>query len=196
MTQKCFVCKTGHMTQSGSHMYCDKCNFTHFVVTPGYIDACVVLLAELVSNTKFNSRKDVARAVFEHITSHLPHLDNYISTVVNGQEALGGTLLPAIETQAINLQIGITVHNPETAANNLRCQCGSESFHMVSVGKLDCKECTAEYKYQESSGTFQPTFLCKCGSAAWYDEDDHLVLCKSCDKPYMKTILGFQEVSS
>lgn len=196
MTEKCYVCKTGHMSKSGSHLYCDKCNFSRFIVTNEYIDSCVVVLADLVSNTKYATKQDLARSVFVHIASHLPMLDQYLSTVVNGQEALGGVLFPAIEAQAVNLQIGTDILNPEEAVKSLRCQCGSESFNMHSPSKVVCAKCTATYRYQESSGKFMPEFLCQCGCAAYTEEDKFIVTCSGCDKPYMKTINGFQAVGS
>lgn len=197
MKEKCFVCKTGNMTLSGSHLYCDSCSFTRFVVTNDYIDACVVVLADLVSNTQFNNRKDVANALFEHIEKHLPMLDQYLNTVTNGQKNLGGILFSAVEAQAINLKIGTEHINPVEVAKKLVCACGDNRFHSPNkVSEVVCTSCNAPYDYKEDTGMFEPRFLCKCGYTSWYDEDDHLILCKQCDKPYMKTVYGFQEVGS
>lgn len=195
---KCPVCKTGALLPSGSHVFCDKCNFSSFIMTQGYIDSCIVVLAELTSNTKFTDKRAFATTVLGHIAQHLPMLDTYLNTIVDGRQELGTSIFKAVEDQAINLQLGEEVLNATAAAYNLRCQCGNEDFYMVSPGKLVCtnEDCEAVYLYDEAQGNYQPEFLCKCGSASYIeDEGEPIVQCNGCAAAYLKTVNGFQPLA-
>jgi hypothetical protein len=133
--------------------------------------------------------------MLDHIAMHLPQLDLYLTSVVNGQEELGSAIMMAAEAQAINLQIGQDILNPDEAEQSLRCQCGFEGgFRMVKVNELLCDSCGAEYNYNETSGLYEPVFLCACGWAAYEEEDKHIVGCSNCGTPYMRTINGFQPI--
>lgn len=198
MNERCPVCVKGKITLSGSHKYCDNCDYSVFVVTQGYLDSCVILLSDLTSNTKFPSKSAFAETVFYHIEHHLPMLNRYLETIMGGRQAFGATMLLAVETQAINLQIGEELLNAEDAVRQLRCQCGADDFHVQSPSRLVCKTCNALYIYEEAEGIYKPDFLCKCGFAAYNTDDDDspLVQCKQCNKVYMSTVTGFQPLSS
>lgn len=183
---RCPTCIKGKLVKSGSHLFCDTCTYSQFVITQEYLDASVDMLAVLVSNTKFPTVKDVARTILHHIELHLPKLDDHLTNIISGKAEYISGLIDNVEQQAINLQIGKDVLNGQDAEQQLRCQCGSEDFHMVSAGKLLCKACGAGYEYNEPSGLYLPIFLCECGCAAYEKEDDsNMVTCHGCGAIYL-----------
>lgn len=177
---KCPVCKTGNLTKSGSHLFCDKCNFSQFVLTDDYLSACVNLLAELVSNTKFPSHKEFGAALMYHIAMHLPRLDDWLATIVSGKTELLEQIYDGVVSAAVNLQIGGKTFNEQEARESLRCQCGHDDFELVKVSELHCKKCKAKYVYNQEEGIYEPYFLCEfCGQASYevLDPSSGLCLC-------------------
>lgn len=174
---KCPVCKTGNLVKSGAHLYCDKCSFSQFVLTDDYMNACINLLAELVSNTKFPGPKEFGSALMYYIAMHLPQLDDWLATVVSGKNELLEQIYDSVVAAAINLQIGEETFNEQEARESLRCQCGCDDFELVKVGELHCRGCNAKYVYNHEEGIYEPYFLCECGQAAYTTLDDYLCQC-------------------
>lgn len=173
---KCAVCKTGRLEQSGSHLYCNNCNFVAFTVTDDYIEASAGLLSVLISNTKFTSDKAKIEVVLQHIQRHLPQLDAYLGNIERGQANFMADLIERISAQAINVQ----------TENDLICRCGSKDFNMEKVSTINCKSCNARYEFDEEQGIYTPAFLCKCGSVTYHymEQGSHIVLCDECGKMY------------
>ena len=175
---KCPVCKTGNLVKSGAHLYCDKCSFSQFVLTDDYLQACIHLLAELVSNTKFPGPKEFGSALMYHIAMHLPRLDDWLATIVSGKTELLEQIYNGVIAAAINLQIGEEAFNEQEARESLRCQCGCYDFELVKVGELYCRGCKAKYVYNHEEGIYEPYFLCECGQATYEVLDTRSGLCQ------------------
>lgn len=186
---RCPSCTTGLLKLSGSHKYCDKCNFTVFELTQGYLESATGLLAELVSNTKFPTRNALGHDILGLVESHLPKLNEYFTSVTSGQAELLAKVMESVETQAINLHIGKEAFNESQVAKDLRCTCGNEDFKMLSPGELECS-CSAVFRYDEQEGIYKPEFVCKaCGCITWEHEDAPLVGCANCHIVYTHDVV-------
>ncbi len=179
--KSCPSCNTGKLELSGAHLYCNKCSYSQFVANNDYIDACAVVVGSLLSNTAFSNDRGVMEVVERYIYMHLPQLYSFMQSLAQGQQTFLKNFTEASKTQAINLQVGVHIHNKEEKARDLRCQCGSDTFNMVKVGELVCDHCDAKYEYDEDDGSYQPYFLCKCGQATYEEIDEPgLIACKGC----------------
>jgi hypothetical protein len=187
---KCFVCKTGNLTASGCNEYCDNCSFSRFIVTDLYIDSCIVVLAELVSNTKFDNEQALRNFVRNSITSHLPKLNEFMFNFTGEVTPFTNALVDGIKAQAVNLHIGEEVHNFVEKGRDLRCSCGNEqNFTAGPMFPEDviCDACHAVFAYNEKLGTYEPEFLCECGNMTWTLLDDitGLCECKECNTAFI-----------
>lgn len=181
---KCLNCKTGKLEVSGSHKYCDKCNHVEFVLTSDYVDACVVVLSELVSNTKFEDRKALGRTLLQHISDHLPMLERVLGTMIQGRAEFMASMMETVEDQAINLVLGGETLNEEEAEKTLTCRCGCEKFVINGPFELSCEDCGAPFFYNEDRGIYLPLFKCDCGSIR-VAIDGSLGTCKECNAGYL-----------
>jgi hypothetical protein len=186
MNEKCPTCVTGNLERSGSHMFCDNCNFSMFVMTPDYMSAASGLLAELFSNTAFRNNEEFEATASYHIATHLPLFSNFLERLESGKEEFLTKFLITVKDTAINLQIGAEVLNEEEN-NDLRCSCGETQFNQIKVGELACRVCEAIYKWDEDKSKYMPWFLCVCGDTKvnFSDDGSNLCSCGMCDKLYM-----------
>lgn len=184
---KCALCKTGKVTSSGSHDFCDNCGYSAFKVTDDYIHVCSNLLATLCSNTKFVMKEDYEAILERYIYMHLPRLYNWLETIATGRQRALADIAEVVQQSAVNLQIGHDINNPQEAANDLACQCGSDDFAIQTAAMIVCMNCTAVYKYDKDRGIYYPEFLCSCKWASYEEIDSRsgLVACNNCSKAYV-----------
>jgi hypothetical protein len=184
---RCYTCKTGKLTVSGCHEYCDNCGFSRFVVTDNYIDSCIVVLSQLVSNTKFNSKQYLKNFMEQAIKTHLPKLNEFIGNLTGDIAPFVNQLVESTTVQAINLQVDEEVHNEVEQGRDLQCQCGNNSewtYGPKFPSQLFCDECGAEYVINQELGIYEPHFLCGCGGASFelVDIISGLGICRTCGK--------------
>lgn len=182
---KCYVCKSGNLSITGCHEYCDNCNFSRFVITEGYIDSCVYVLSELVSNKTFVDDSALYRFVGENIPVHTPKLLEIYQA--NG---IMDTLIQEIKTQAINLHVGVEAYNEKTDKRKdlvCQCQCSEFSPGPLYPKEILCKSCQAKYIHDETTGMYEPEFLCECGCVTWQliDDASGLSMCADCNAAYI-----------
>lgn len=187
---KCYVCKSGNLIKSGCNEYCDNCSFSRFIVTESYIDSCVVVLAELVSNTKFDTDAALSSYVRNAVTHHLPKLNEFMVNLTGEVQPFVNVLVDGVRSQAINLHIGEEVHNEVEEDDSIKCSCGNnDSFSKGPNYPKDvlCNQCDAKFIYSEETYRYEPEFLCECGSTQWELLDDitGLCICKSCSTAYV-----------
>jgi len=182
---KCLACSTGVLKQSGNHMYCDSCEFSSFIVTDGYVDACSAVIGLLISNTEFSNEEQLKLFVLTLIDKHLPMLANYMHTIVSNKEGLLKVIVEAAKIHAVNLVIGDDVMNEKD--DDLVCTCGSEQFSMEAPGKLRCIKCGDSYAYNEESQLYERKFVCVgCGHTVYSVLDEYLAICNKCSLGYFK----------
>lgn len=168
MKNRCPLCEKGQLTRSGAHDYCSDCVYTGFNITEDYKHACNNVLATLCSNTKFGSQSDYEGLLERHMFMHMPRYYNWLESVTTGRMRMLSKIAEEVKQSAINLQIGHDINNPEEAANDLVCQCGSNAFKTYLLpSRLVCESCDALYVYNENEGIYMPEFLCRCGYAAY-----------------------------
>jgi hypothetical protein len=181
---KCYVCKSGNLVASGCHEYCDNCSFSRFIVTENYIDSCVALLGELVSNTRFDNEVALSKFVFHQIKDHLPKLHSFMEDVADSSSFVY-MLMDGIKSQSINLQIDSSMINAKED-DSFKCSCGSESAQQLSAHEIVCTQCGCKYFYSEENGRYEPEFICECGCTSYEQEDGSaLANCTQCYTLYV-----------
>ena len=182
--KQCPVCKSGKVVQSGTHEYCNNCNYSQFMLTDNYIDSCVNVMATLTSNTRFASKEVYQNIVRQHIYKHLPVLSYWLNTLQHEANFIDRFCEDTM-TQAINLVIDQEVINEEKN-NDLVCQCGCSSFNLVTQRELTCVDCGALFEYDEAQGIYVPYFLCSCGNVKYEEIDlSGLCECTQCQTAYI-----------
>lgn len=186
---KCFVCKTGNLSVSGCHEYCDNCNFSRFVVTEDYIDSCVLVLASLCSNTKFNNETGLMSFIHMNIESHLPRLHDFMKTMTGDPYLFLKMIMDDTLSQAINVQLGDAKVNAVEKGRDLQCACGCTDFQPGEKYPLEvwCKYCMAKFIFNNELGIYEPEFVCECGYMAWdtVDKESGLSECMHCNAAYI-----------
>ncbi|MNU34873.1 hypothetical protein D3C71_234590 [compost metagenome] len=184
---KCPVC-SAPLKQSGTHLFCTRCNYIEFTVTADYMEAAKAFIGALVSNTVYPTAQHYGASVYALIEQHLPMLHSYFGRVVNGQQELFEKLAQEVIPHAINLQIGPDKHNIEELPQDLVCSCGCTefTFSKLGIGKLNCNNCDAGFQFKITENRFMPDFTCSvCGCNSKEELDEILSQCSNCKSAYM-----------
>ncbi|MNH05135.1 hypothetical protein D3C79_644510 [compost metagenome] len=143
----CYSCKEGKVTRSGCHEYCDKCNYTAFVVTTEYVSSCAYMLGTLVSNTKFDDVDGFADTVKLLIVDHLPLMDTYLNAMVDtkARNKFFHALLEEVKIHAVNLQgpMFVTLQPGEWLVPG-KLKLGKVEAEQISITQHICPRCGAE----------------------------------------------------
>lgn len=167
---KCYSCKHGNVTQSGSHLYCDNCNFSAFVITSEYISDCAAMMGTLVSNTKFDSVEGYRDTVLGFIDIHQPVFSAYLHQELDKHafDKFFTTFLEEVVVHSVNLQGPMfstlnagekivpldKVTTKNDTALNLCVACGHPSIAHIDRIIAECsrEECGQAYRINKVGG--------------------------------------------
>lgn len=156
---KCYSCKVGNVTQSGSHEYCDNCNFTAFVMTPDYVSSCANIIGTLVSNTKFDSFEAFVETTVVLIDTHLPVFAEYLDKRMDkiAYKKFMNAFFEEVQMHSVNLQGPMNLANATAEASKYDCiRCGEpNSILPIDSMLAECRSCKKPYR-PNAEGGFTP----------------------------------------
>ncbi|MNC00103.1 hypothetical protein D3C75_474230 [compost metagenome] len=188
---KCILCNKGNLSQVGTSVICDNCNFMQFNVSSDYISACATVIATVASNKTFESEIRFEQHVQHWIEQHTPNLYDQLSRMLSGVDEFITMFSQDVLTHALNVTIeGEPASEVEEEDTSFVCGCGGTQPFMTKPGELICNDCRAKFKFDEGKNTYIPEFTCvNCGCNA-INSDGVIAACDKCCTAYVELKAG------